>query len=129
MLDHSPESYVGQHTSMVRNTLSLTSLAIAIIGFGAFYKSRERDTSYLAMKVAGLFIFIYAALYGAKGTFNFWNYIRYIERREGDELPELYVRQLSEWKEWVYFHIACVAMIAVVTVVFFAHIVRSLHRK
>lgn len=128
MLDHRPESYISHHTSMVRNTISLTSLAIAIIGFAAFYKKRERGNSHLAMKLTGLFIFIYTTLYGAKGSINFLDYIKYLERREGDELPQLYVIQLKKWKEWIYFNLVFVVMIAIVSVVYLAHIINTFRK-
>lgn len=115
-MDHSPESYLGHHTSMVRNTLSLTSLGIAIVGFGTFFSDRNRDMSEYVVRGVGLLVFVYAILYGIKGTMNYCGYLEYLESNY-DDLPRFYKSQLKQWKEWVYYQYGFIALVVIITIV------------
>jgi hypothetical protein len=115
-LGHSPESYLATHTSLIRNTLNLSSLAIAIIGFSSVFKKDDADTSAYLVRVVGVLLFVYAFIYGLKTSMDFQRYLHRLSK--GPDLPAFYREQLKEWESWVYLNYAFLAMLFVVALLF-----------
>jgi hypothetical protein len=110
-LDHSPESYVSTHASHVRNTLSLCSLAIAMVGFSKSFNTYDIASEYI-MKSFGILIFIYGFIYGLKTNFDFQSYLDELKTR--DNLTAFYHQQISRWQQWIYMHYTFISFLVVV---------------
>lgn len=121
-MDHSPISFLAQYTSMVRNTLSIGALAIAVISASAFFgKTHDQDVFYTSMVVMGILLFIYGVVYGYKGAVDFHRYLSHIESRM-DDLPEVYRLQIKQWRGWVYLQVVFLAALVVLTFVSLAFV-------
>jgi len=121
-MDHNPLSFLSSHTSMMRNTLSSASFAIAIIGFSTFFRKRDRDVSVIATMICGFLLFGFSVVYGTMGGMDFHRYLTYLKEQRGDELPEVYAVQLDGWFKWAYFHYVLVSLVGVITLFFAIYI-------
>lgn len=121
-MDHDPMSFLSQHTSIMRNTLSTASLAIAIIGFSAFYRKRDHNVSVSATATCGFLFFAFSVVHGTMGAVDFHRYLNYLDRERRDDLPDVYLSQLDKWYKWAYFHYVVVSLVGVLALFFAAYI-------
>lgn len=106
------------HSSQMRSTLGIASLAISVIGFAQFYSGLGKEKlSKLIVYVLGMALLLTAVMYG----FNFSsNFIRFIDgakidhrarkdsRLDKDEHDAL----LDSWKSEAYYHILLISIIS-----------------
>lgn len=129
---HTPISFVDHFLSHTRNTGTLLSLSIAIIGFSEFIanffdsKAKSRIISFLLF--VGVLMFVYNIMYSIKSIVDFQDYLKVLKPNlhKYDEVINMYY---SKWEKLIIYQVSFVALICVLCLLLIIWVVFRIFNK
>ena len=99
-LAHNPSVELNAFLSVIRTTMTTTSISLALLGFSLKTKNfDEFNVKYISM-----IILLFAIIHGFKGSYDFKKYLEFLEKTLKDKTldnREVYQMKLHFWKKWV----------------------------
>ena len=99
-LSHNPSVELNAFLSVIRTTMTTTSISLALLGFSLKTKNfDEFNVKYIA-----IIMLLFAIIHGFKGSYDFKKYLEFLEKTLKDKKldnREVYQMKLHLWKKWI----------------------------
>ena len=110
-----PLSISNYNISLMRTTLSMTSLSVAVIGMGSIFNDNEMMLFSYIVKALGGFLFIISSLYGFQCTYNFMEFTKKASKLS---LSPVLKNEVKSMKIYVFYHYIYLALLVIVACLF-----------